>query len=601
MIFCCLELRLEPPDLSSVQHLLKVLHICNMMILNYLTLFVLICCCSVQCAKIDSQSNYPDDVLLFCSRVIDKSIPNVINEQPVQQSSPAEPLSSAIAMKLTREQDPISLTKQSNNDSSTSGQLDSPNGVQQVNDQLVKPQTDSLAKQTDGSSSVEQNREATDKTPNSVDKVAAKSEEMTIPTSFDSSEESTEINDQSMNLPNNNRSSFSQARGSDDIEQTMVTTTVDSVANLVRNGNPTSRSNELRARAINQDLFGSFGSTFFNKLGAGGIGSKSNDRQGSLSLVDDEKQISTSFKQSEASKGEQQQDNSPAETSSSDSSNRNDKAIQSSSTTTTTTQKPATSTLSPEELEQQKIFEEFFDSRNTQNSNMRALLNAIKYKLGLGGSKAIPADELKQKLQSEIDSIRANIPTPLPIAPVQPAAVQQSAPVAPVQYSTPLPVLSTADYSQSGSLIGKSPKYLSYDEVKKQLDLEASKAKIESTYLTSDNKKTENYVEEIKKPVDDYTTIDKLKGQVNGPVEIPALDVKLQTKPKAKLDYIEHEKPEFRTDYLRLGQLNPFNRVPALSRYSKVVSSVSKGLSSLVPSTTYAKPSNYAPQGYNRI
>jgi len=414
-------------------------------------------------------------------------------------------------------------------------------------------------------------------------------------------------------LNENNDQSPLQAR---ELEQP---TTVDSVANLVMNGNQSeirmlnkTDSIGIERRAIGKDgIFGSFLGKFHSNPDE-----SSKDRvDASLSLVEDEKKMENSFKQAEAAKNQQNdqfatdesrrmQVTSPSTTSTTSTTT----STTTTTTTTTTTPKPSTNTKSPEDEENEKIFEEFFGSRDGHNSNMRIIIDSIKHKFGLG-AKHIPPTELKQKIKAELDHLQLTAPqvnslhVPVPanpsFAPViaspgqpiaEPILLNSPQPIAaPILVDpkqpigvAPLPKLPTPVYAPDTP---GNPHYLSYDAVQKQLDLEAAKSK----NVYPNDKKQGDYLEGaeydlIKKPLtDDYSTIDKLKGQVNGPVELPSLAVKLPIKPKTKLDYTEIEKPEYRMNNMRLGDLNPFNRVPALSRYSKVVSSVSKGLGSLIP------------------
>ena len=177
-------------------------------------------------------------------------------------------------------------------------------------------------------------------------------------------------------------------------------------------------------------------------------------------------------------------------------------------------------------------------------------------------------------------------------APIAPVIATSAPPLTPVIASS----APSLDYPSSGLNLTGNPLYISYDQY-----YDETKKKIESTYPQVTKKPAEaaknaNY--DLKKPMAAAIYPDKLKGQVNGPYEVPALvKYPANAKPKAKLDYNEYEKADYRTNDFRLGDITPFNRIPALSRYNTVVSSVSKGLSSLYPGV---KPQQQAYPGYPR-
>lgn len=292
-----------------------------------------------------------------------------------------------------------------------------------------------------------------------------------------------------------------------------------------------------------------------------------------------------------------------------------------STTSTTTTASVSSSTQSPEQIKQdEKIFKEFFDSRNGAPMSTFEL---IKSKIGLGSSKASPPAESERSNQPSLlpQVIASSQPVVAPVAqktsPIQPAviapAVLAPAIVAPptnAQYlATPLPLLPTVDQSNYTQTTGqKNPAYLSYDEYMKNLQkannqyLNAPKVydKPATNYAAPPKNyaaPATNYVApklpaKVETAVDykddkksDYTTIDKLKGNVNGPVEVPALKEykDVPKKPIKIKDYVENDQASYRTNDFRLSNLTPFNRVPAFARYSKVVSSASNGISRLYP------------------
>ena len=320
-------------------------------------------------------------------------------------------------------------------------------------------------------------------------------------------------------------------------------------------------------------------SSIFGKLNPNAAGSSANGA--SVSLVEDEAKLSKAFQEQQSLQKQitSSTESSPVNSSSDStfSSTTTSPTPSSSSTTSTTTpQAPTTSTLSPDELEQEKIYKEFFGSRNAGNSNLNLLVNSILQRLGFG--KHVPADVLKQNIQSELASLHATS-TPAPALALPILATPILAPIAPIA-APALPAPSAAiaaDYSASSSRSGH-PYYVSYDEAKK--------------YDPNDG-------QYAKKPAD---YVDPLKGQVNGPVEVAAL-VKYPAepvKPKVKLDYNEYEKSDYRANDFRLGNITPFNRIPALSRYSNtVVSSVSKGFSNLYAGVKPLK-SAYPLYGSNR-
>ena len=325
--------------------------------------------------------------------------------------------------------------------------------------------------------------------------------------------------------------------------------------------------------------------SIFNKLNGAAGGSPD---PASVSLVEDEAKLSKSFQQ-EQSLEKQATSSTVAPVNATEIKQAPSTSTTTSTTTTsTTTPMPSTSTMSPEEVEQEKIFKEFFGSRDSGNSNLNLLISSFARKLGFG--KPVPASVLKQNIQSELASLHATsteapvLALPIVAAPIAPALLAP-APAAPVpaapspnyQLSTSLPPLPTTDYNGASG----HPAYMSYDEAKE---------KIASTYLVAKPPVYAGHVEAIKKPAAAYA--DPLKGQVNGPVEVPAL-IKYPAgeRAKLKLDYVESEKPSYRTNDFRLGSISPFNRIPALSGYSNAVSSVSRGFSSLYAG---AKPQNPA-------
>lgn len=254
---------------------------------------------------------------------------------------------------------------------------------------------------------------------------AIKNEEMTTSANFEMREEFvTELNNNEQTDKSSTENKLKEDQKTvtlidkliDINKQNGIAATVDPVSNSVSNDNKLrailpqilSKDSEKESNARQTGFIGSF----FNKLSPSSMIGIQDRFDSSVPLVDDDKQLAKSFQASQAL-DKKTSSGTVESLAKSEGSNENDKQVSTASsttstttsttTTTTTTAKPTT-TLSPEEVEQEKIFKEFFGSGANSNNNVNIILDSIKRRLGFG-NKNVPPAVLEQNIQKELATL----------------------------------------------------------------------------------------------------------------------------------------------------------------------------------------------------